>query len=148
MGVSVNLPGVPADMQKMKTSDAEVTSSELDNMDVFIAKMYQEIAISESAIKDMSLGLIDWAKKTAEARELAEQGFKLDYNGNKILDPFGGGVPQKYRGDELIALRNALKTGKALIWDHMPPDLKNYLLFNHTDTPAEIQKFKEVYGIK
>lgn len=149
MGESVNLPGVPADMQKMKTSDAEVTSSELDKMDVFIANMHRDKAIGESAIKDMSLGaggLIGWAKDLVEKRKLAEQGFKLDYNGKKVLDR--NGVPQKYSGDELIVLRNALETEKNLIWGHMPPQLKNYLLFNHTDTPAEIQKFKEVYGIK
>jgi hypothetical protein len=145
MGESVNLPGVPADMQKMKTSDAEVTSSELDKMDVFIANMHRDKAIGNSAIKNMSLGLIGWAKKTAEARELAEQGFMLDYNGNKILDR--NGVPQKCSGDELKVLTITLETAKNLIWGHMPPELKNYLLFNHTDTPAEIQKFKEVYGI-
>ncbi len=160
MGISVNLPGVPADLQKMKTSDAEVTSSELDKMDVFIANMHRDKAIGDSAIKDMSLGaggLNGWAKKTAEDRERMEV---LLNTGRAIkVNPMAlstwrpdllinrGGV-RPVEDSDRESLRNSLETEKNLIWGHMPPQLKNHLLFNYTDTPAEIQKFKEVYGIK
>ena len=141
MGESVNLPGVPADLQKMKTSDAEVTSSELDEMDVFIANMHRDKAIGDSALKDMSLGvggLINWAKHTVEDRERSMV----------LLNTGMASKVRRMEDSEREILRNSLETEKNLIWGLMPPELKNYLLFNHTDTPAEIQKFKEVYGIK